>query len=197
MDEKSINNKIPLYAIFIFFLIIFSSSASNLFPCRLSNLLENNIFIKHLIAFLTIIFFVVITVPIPKKELNNILIISVYLYLIFIFLSKTEVEFFIPILILMGIMYILILKKNEYNEKIKYNNDNIVKNKKDRISIINNFITVIILLLIIIGFILYLGRKKYEYGDKFSYITFIFGKTKCSKSFSKINYKKSLKYYIG
>lgn len=197
MDTNSINNKVPLYAIFIFFLIIFSSSAANLFPCRLSELLENNILIKHIIAFLTIVFFVVLTVPIPNKKLNHILIVSVSLYIIFILLSKTEIEFFIPVIVLLGIMYIFVLKKNEYEEKIKINNDNNEKNKSDKITIINNVITLIVLILILIGFILYLGRKKYEYKDKFSYLTFIFGKTKCTKSFSKINYKKSLKYLIG
>lgn len=46
--------------------------------------------------------------------------------------------------------------------------------------------------MLVLGFILYLGEKKYEYKNKFDYLTFIFGKPKCRGHTPKVNYSKIL-----
>jgi len=48
---------------------------------------------------------------------------------------------------------------------------------------IKNILIIITLILIFIGFFVYLGQKKYEYKNKFSYIKFLFGTYKCKNTF--------------
>lgn len=197
--HKSINDAFPVYSIFIFILLIAAGEILRIFPCSVIDIIENNIYMKHFIGFLTMIFFVVLVVPIPDKKLNNILSKSVLMYAIFILITKTESQFFIPIIVLLGITYLLILKKVEYREEIERNANIQVKTetltKIDTIVLINNSILIVIAILIIIGFVLYLGRKKYEYGSDFSYITFMFGKNVCSKTAPTISFNNAL-YHI-
>jgi hypothetical protein len=156
-------------------------------------------FLKHFIGLLNMTFFVVLLVPIPDKNLSNILSKSVLMYVIFILISKTETCFFIPIIVLLGIIYLLILKKVEYREaidKLKSNEGDkkIINDKIYTIVLINNSILLVIAVLIILGFGVYLGRKKYEYGKKFNYATFILSSNVCSKTVPTIDYKKALQH---
>lgn len=192
----SLNDKLPIYCIFIYFLLLFVDSAKNLFPCRFRHALESNLVLKHLMTYLIFTFLVVLLEQIPNKNLMNIFLMSFYLYIVFIFISKTEYGFFVPILTLLGIIYVLYLKREEYSkmEEQKLADKENMEKKHDIIIKINNVLVVIVIILIIIGFLAYMGRKKMEYKNKFNYLTFIFGKVECEGSFSKVNYKESLKY---
>lgn len=195
---KSFNDTIPIYAIFLFVIIIFADSAKNIFPCRIVNLIENNLFVKYFIAYLTIVFLVVLTVPIPDKKLSHIMLKSFYLLILFILISKTEVGFFIPILFTTGLMYILILQREEFKEKLSNSPNKVeLENKINNLIKINNIVMVLIIIMIIIGVLLYMGRKKYEYKNSFNYLTFFLGKIDCNKSFPNINYQKSIKYIFN
>ena len=194
----SLDDKLPLYSIFILFLIISASFITELFPCKLRKVLSNNIYIKHFFAFLTMIFFVVLTAPIKDNNILTIIQKSFLVYIIFIFTIKTNYKFFITIIILCAILYILIIKKNE----IKNNNEN-EKNEEEKkklinlsnnIILVNNIISITVLILIIIGFLIYYGEKKHEYKKKFNFIIFLFGKPDCSYKNSKITMINSLKY---
>jgi hypothetical protein len=101
--------------------------------------------------------------------------------------------------VLLGIIYLLILKKVEYREaieKLKSNESDkkIINAKIDTVVLINNSILLVIAILIIIGFSLYLGRKKYEYGKKFNYSTFLLSSNVCSKTAPTIGFKQSLQH---
>ena len=146
--HKSINDAFPVYSIFIFILLIAAGEILNIFPCSVIEVIENNIYLKHFIGFLTMIFFVVLVVPIPDKKLNNILSKSALMYAIFILISKTESQFFIPIIVLLGATYLLILKKAEYREAID-RKENIQEtletlDKINTIVLINNSVLIII-----------------------------------------------------
>jgi hypothetical protein len=65
---------------------------------------------------------------------------------------------------------------------------------KNLIIKINNGLSIAVFILIFIGFMIYMGRKKYEYKNNFSYLTFIFGKVECKGTISNIDYSTSLKH---
>ena len=176
MSVFSINDKLPLYCIFTFFLLICADSTSSLFPCHVRRVLENNLILKHAMVYLTITFLIVLLENIPDKNLYKIFSVSFFLYLIFIFISKAEYGFFISILIITAIIYILYLKRKELTKK----HDMIIK--------INNGMIIVIFILI------YMGRKKFEYKNNFNYLTFIFGKVECKGTISNIDYSTSLKH---
>lgn len=199
MTIFSINDKVPIYCIFTFFLLICADSTASLFPCQLRRVLDNNLILKHAMVYLTITFLIVLLENIPDKSLNKIFSVSFYLYVTFILISKTEYGFFIPILILTAVIYILYLKREEFHKReetaSKIEKEDLEK-KHDLIIKINNALIIIIFILTIIGFLVYMGRKKIEYKNNFNYLTFIFGKIECEGSSSTVDYSTSLKYLL-
>jgi hypothetical protein len=178
-----ISDKVPLFTIFILVLIISANFLAQLFPCRLQYELNNNMYLKHFFAFLTMIFFVVLASPIKNKKLNYIIFQSIVLYITFLFLTKTDYKIFIVSLILLSFLYLLLLKKMEF-ESDKENEKDINKIQGIETSIkhienICSVLTYIIILLIIVGFLSYLGQKKIEYKKKFVFSEFLFGKPSC------------------
>ena len=197
MSVFSINDKLPLYCIFTFFLLICADSTSSLFPCHVRRVLENNLILKHAMVYLTITFLIVLLENIPDKNLYKIFSVSFFLYILFIFISKTEYGFFISILIITAIIYVLYLKRRELTKKEETasnkEKEEIAK-KHDLIIKINNGMIIVIFILTIIGFLIYMGRKKFEYKNNFNYLTFIFGKVECTGTISNIDYSTSLKH---
>jgi hypothetical protein len=196
MTIFNINDKLPIYCIFVFFLLVFSDTTFSLFPCQLRRVLDSNLYVKHLMVYLSMTFFIVLLENIPDKNLYKIFTVSFYLYIVFILISKTEYSFFLPILIFSAIVYILFLKRQELKQQEQTAND-IDKEKINKtqtlIIQVNNIITSCIIILTIIGFFVYMGRKKYEYKNKFSYLTFIFGKIECKGTVSNIDHSTSIK----
>jgi Na+/H+ antiporter NhaC len=147
--------------------------------------------------YLTITFLVVLLEDLDKN-LTEVFLVSFYLYLIFILISKTEYGFFIAIIILTAVIYILYLKRNEIAKRTEdtTSNEELEKLEKTKNLIIkiNNGISIVVFILIFIGFMIYMGRKKYEYKNNFSYLTFIFGKVECKGTISNIDYSTSLKH---
>lgn len=147
--------------------------------------------------YLTITFLVVLLEDLDKN-LTEVFLVSFYLYLIFILISKTEYGFFIAIIILTAVIYILYLKRNEIAKRKEDATSNVELEKlektKNLIIKINNGLSIAVFILIFIGFMIYMGRKKFEYKNNFNYLTFIFGKVECKGTISNIDYSTSLKH---
>ena len=165
----------PIWNIFVLFLIIAANYIGELFPCRIQNLLNSNIYLKHVIAFLTLLFFVVITDSTYNYKANETFIISIKLYIIFIILVKNNREFFLFNLFILGLVYIMKLKLKDYENNIDDDNDLLYK----RLKIVEKIIFYLFFVVLITGFLIYMGEKKIEYKDKFRYNIFIFGKPSC------------------
>ena len=148
-------------------------------------------------VYLTITLLVVLLEDLDKN-LVEVFTVSLYLYLIFILISKTEFGFFIAIIILTAVIYVLYLKRNEIAKRKEdaTSNEELEKLEKTKNLIIkiNNGISIVVFILIFFGFMIYMGRKKYEYKNNFSYLTFIFGKVECKGTISNIDYSTSLKH---
>ena len=147
--------------------------------------------------YLTITFLVVLLEDLDKN-LTEVFLVSFYLYLIFILISKTEYGFFIAIIILTAVIYVLYLKRNEIAKRKEdtTSNEELEKLEKTKNLIIkiNNGISIVVFILAFIGFMIYMGRKKFEYKNNFNYLTFIFGKVECKGTISNIDYSTSLKH---
>ena len=187
--------EIPIWNVFVLFLIIASNYIGELFPCRIQSLLVNNVYLKHFIAFLTLMFFVVLTdSSSQKKKFIVIFTDSIKLYFLWLLLINSDKKFFVLGLILLAILYILQLIKNDYINNKKINeeiNEEINNKNKERLSLIKNIEKIIFLIffiVLVLGFIIYMGEKKIEYKDKFKYITFIFGKPSCRGKSPEVKY---------
>jgi hypothetical protein len=184
---QNLNEKIPLYAIFILILIVCAEYLKELMPCKLDYILKNNIYVKHLFCFLTLLFFVVITTePFKDKNLKEIIIKSIILYILFILLIRNDYRIFFSVIVLLGLIYIISIKNYELNDLLEKNID--IKTKKEyenQISIlvtINNVLFVIVITLIILGFLFYMKKKKNQYKEQFNFLKFFFGSIKCKKN---------------
>ena len=177
---NNMSNTYPLYTVFALFLMIAANFIGDLFPCKVQHLLNNNVLFKHFIAFLTLIFFVVLTDSNLNNNFNKMIIDAFKMYGVFLLLINCNINLFVVALLLLGVTYLLNLKINDLNDKIKKNkknNNQIIQ--LEQITNINNILIYLFNIILVIGFIIYMGEKKIEYKNKFNYITFIFGKSKC------------------
>jgi len=188
---------LPIYPIFILLLIISANYLADLFPCRLRELLENNTYVKHLFGYLTLLFFISITIDNIGTSVNELITNSFILYLYFILLTKNNKYFFITICIILAIIYLahielkLLNKKKTKNENEKIFLD-IYEKRKNKFGL-DTILHYVILILLVLGTLVYMGEKKIEYKDKFDYIIFFLGKQKCKGKSPELSISKSLK----
>ena len=180
-------------ALFMFILIISGSFLGEIFPCKLRKELTNNMYLKHLFGFFTMIFFVVISSPdaedddasgSPKSIMDTILSSSI-LYTMFILITKIPLTIFYIIFVLLGGTYLMSLhKQNLVTNMTKPNqpnkNDSLAELKRYDQFITYTYIAIFIILFF--GVISYARKKKMEYKGKFDYITFFLGKTTCKNA---------------
>ena len=185
---ENVLNTTPIWNIFVLFLIIAANYLGELFPCRIQNLLLSNIYLKHIIAFLTLSFFVILTDSTSNYKSNEIFQISLTLYVIFIVLARNNQESFMINLIILGILYIIKLQLSDYEKNVDEKKDEIFY---ERLLVFEKILSFTFYILLICGFLIYMGEKKIEYKNNFNFITFFFGKPSCSLNSPKTEYVKS------
>lgn len=188
MSLTEIINKLPVSNVFVLFLIIASNYIGELFPCRVQDLLTSNIYLKHTVAFLTLLFFVVLTDNSLDFTFREIFSSSIYLYIIFILLINCNQLFFLYCLGALCILYILKLLIKDVE---KNTDDEIDKKKLEILLLCEKVMYIIFIIILIVGFVIYLGEKKIEYKDKFKYSTFLFGTPKCKRHSPRTRYIES------
>ena len=164
-----------IHAIISLYLIICANFMVPLFSCDLQSLIADNIIVRHIIGFLTLIFFVRLSGP-AKSSFKNIIIDSIILYLWFIATTRITSEFLYIVTPLAAIYFIIYIYETTLEPE---KNKNSIINKN--INLAKVWISRALGFFIIIGVILYYGEKRLEYGNNFNSMTFIFGKLSCKK----------------
>ena len=150
-------NEIPLFSIFILILIVSANFIGSLFPCRIQEVLRENVIMKHILGFFTMIFFVMISAPIVQKNIFDTIKDSFLMYVFFIMLTKTAKYIFIGCFVLLCITYLLVLYDKQIDESEDHPNK---KRNQNRNQYILSLLYTIIITLTIIGVIIYMGEKK-------------------------------------
>ena len=164
-------------SVFVFILIITGNYLGELMPCRVRKELNENMILKHICGYLTLVFFAILTIF--KTTQLNILLLSAFVYIYFLVLSKTNWRIWLTVVSMLAISYFLYLFKLVYDDthdKDKSNIQTLIANYSDYIQ---KTLVSIAFFLTFIGFFAYMGNKKREYGKDFSYITFILGNVGC------------------
>lgn len=180
MDRILVNGAI---SVFLLLLIIFGNFLGGLLPCRVQTLTHDNMLMKHFLGFLTLVFFSAITIF--KDNRIDVIFYCIILYLVFLVLSKTGVKYFTTTIFLIGLVYFMEIYGSELNDKLV-----LFSSKGQELNIFEKYVlknyqylqTSLIVLcipIILFGFITYLGNKKREYKEKFSFIDFFLGKPEC------------------
>lgn len=178
------NHILQTTPIFIFILLILGNYIGELLPCKVQYFVSNNIYFKHLLGFMTLLFFVILTMPTAFGE--KIILNSSLLYLFYLFFINTYYKIFIFNVIIFAFIYLVDIylgnmQNQDENEETEEENDNKILFEK-----IRYILLWVVIITTIIGFLIYLGNKKREYGNQFNYLTFIFGKPTCLNSSPKI-----------
>lgn len=163
MEATNISN-----SIFILYMLIGANFLANLFGCRIQDMLSNNMLLKHIIGFMTLLFFVVMvdkSETTPVRKMSNTLVY----YVVFLMTTRMDIKWWTPFIMSVFIVYILQLFKEAENDLKKKNN----LEKFQKLLATASFI------MIVIGVAIYIGRKKSEYKDSFSWGTFFVGKPSC------------------
>lgn len=163
MTQINIQEKIPIYSLFIITVIICGNYLGELLPCRFQKKLKESMIIKYIFLFLSIFFLVLYS-----KEDNIIknLYQSLIIFVWFIILSRNGYKFFLFNSFLLFVIYILYLKENNIENK-------------ETLNLVINILIIISSISIIIGFILYFIQKKRKFKKKFNLKNFLFGKPVC------------------
>tara|TARA_R110002020_G_scaffold36891_5_gene110869 strand:+ start:3039 stop:3659 length:621 start_codon:yes stop_codon:yes gene_type:complete len=176
-----------LVAIFVFVLIVSGNFLAELFPCQVQRIFSNNMIVKHLFGFMTLLFFVVLTIPEIKDQKNMIGYTSI-VYLWFIMMAKCYYTLWFVVFGLVGLIYLLQMYERHMNKNTDGETNNEtedetenkeINEKKLMIEKGKRVLTISVVGSTILGFLMYMGAKKMEYKKSFNYFTFLFGKPRC------------------
>lgn len=170
-------------AIFSFILIISGNYLGTLFPCRVQDAFGRNKTLRHILGFFTLLFFVLLTTPNFNDEENKVqitthMIRTLRLYIFFLVLSKTHIHVWVTVFCMGCIVYILELHQEDIIMNRTRAEDSLIPYRY--ITITQHTIIAFSILVTFVGFLIYMGEKKAEYKSKFSYFTFILGKSQCA-----------------
>ena len=155
-DTMTAMSGIYLWALFGFV----SSSLSS----DLHREMSNNIYFRHIISIIT--FFLLITVMDSenKEGILSSLLKTTIVYILFIMSTKNKLFVSITIFAILVIDNMIKLYSNTLEDKESYNK-------------IRHYLYISLIVVIILGYIHYFIRAKKDFGSKFNYMTFIFGKS--------------------
>ena len=163
----------------LFLLIISGNYIGGLVSCRTQYLLNNNIYYKHFIGFISLYFFIMLV----ELDINPIksLILTVPMYFYFLMLTKSQSTFFISVIFILIILVFIQKYKSYLEKKTQLSKSELIFIKN--VDLLRKIVIGIILILTIIGFLIYLGMKKVEYKNNFNLKNFLFGKIVCKNNF--------------
>jgi hypothetical protein len=162
--------------LFVLYLVISSNFLAGLFGCKIQDAFNKNIILKHVLGFLTLYFFVTLTETSEyfPSQLSKRFLFAILIYIWFMITTKMKAEFWVVTILMLGLVYVLQLQKD--NENKEKNPD---KNKVEIFKKVQYGLIIMSGILTVIGFLIYLGEKKYEYGSEFSMSKFLIGNVVC------------------
>lgn len=172
--------------VFILYLVLAGSFLQPLFPCHSTRLISDSMIIRHILGFLTLIFFVVVTDTEldDYMPLGTVLAVSAAIYVWFILSSRMTGNFWLALVFLLAALYIIDL----YESRQKKEDPRVA----ETLGLVKNGIIAAGVIITLLGVVLYIGEKKLEYKKTFSYLTFFLGTPVCRDTVSRVSYKQSL-----
>jgi hypothetical protein len=200
ISTQEFDNRIGslLGGVFIFYLLLSGNYTGELLNCQFQNILRNSIIVKHVVGFLMMYFFVNMASTNVNWNAGIKLGLSFILFLLFLLSNRCDGYIVFANICLMGLIYILQLARDT-DQNIVDDESSSEDDKKAAMEKINSFrivqilSTVTLFILIGFGFILYIGRRKLEYGQQFNYKDLLFGAECANDAGEKYKYMDMLK----
>ena len=194
-------------SILLLYLLITSNYLGEIFNCSFIRTLQQNIYIKNILAFLSLYFCIIIVAKFygnnkVSRYLNdmsplNRLWLSSILYIIFILTTRCDYKYLFIVILLFSTLLIIELQEDYMIKRglLDYN----IKNK---VSGIKTVITLSSIFFLLFGFIIYYMKRYEEYKDVWSLHNFLLGKYEnknkgtCKNTVKKVDTFKSDIYYF-
>jgi hypothetical protein len=172
--------------VFVLYLVLAGSFLQPLFPCHSTRLIGNSMLIRHLLGFLTLIFFVVVTDTEIDDYLpmGTLLAVSAVIYFWFLISSRMSANWWVGLVFVLAALYMVDLYDTRAKDVTPEHEKWIDRVKKGLIGTG--------LLTTLVGFLIYVGEKKLEFRGDFNYLTFFLGKETCSNTPSSATYAQAL-----
>jgi len=158
------------------YLIISANFLAQTFGCKTQHVLIHNMYVKHIVGFFTLLYFV--NSINTDKTMDEFLYFKTFfktflLYILFILTTRMNNKIFVLLMGLLMINFILSQYANSLDTKH-------FAAKLQIYDTIGKVISKLAIVFLVIGVLIYLKEKKIEYKGKFSYLTFLVGKTQCN-----------------
>ena len=173
--------------VFVLYLVLAGQFLSPLFPCHFRRLVNDSMVLRHVLGYLTLLFFIVILDEFTDTITSATVILGLCtaIYVWFVLSSKMTGSTWIALISILSILYIIDL----FVSRIEKPSDDL----KLWVSRTNMGLITLAVLLTLIGMIAYMGEKKLDYGRSFSYLTFFLGKETCSGTISSVPFGKAIR----
>lgn len=163
--------KLSSQAIVLFILIVFGNRLGQNINCSFIKLTENRYFLHTLSLVLFFLSAIILSTEFTNEKIGVQIGLTILFYIYYLLITKSYYIFAFITIILLVVNFTI----NKHLENSKTPNSKLEKT--------NIIILLVAFINTLIGDLLYLGKKKYQYGNKFSYLTFFLGKEKeCSSS---------------
>jgi hypothetical protein len=175
--------------VFLLYIVLAARFLDPLLPCYSVRFLENSMWLRHLLGFMTLLFLAVVadTEFDDYMPLGSVLFASAAIYLWFILSSKMTANWWIGLVLLLAALYLIDIYETREKKKRE------MPVVKEYLGIAKNVLVGISLLVTLSGFIIYIGEKKLEYKGSFNYGTFLLGTPTCKNTPNKTPYWDSLR----
>ena len=180
--SMGINKVLPVSSLFVLFMIIGGNFLAPLFPCKLQRMLTNNMYVKHVLGLLTLIFFVELADVGSEMTLGQTFVSSIMLYIWFILTTAMEAKVFMALVVLFAVMYSLRIYLNQLDKEATPDSIRLTTKLRK----LEEYMYYLSIVLTLFGVIAYYGRKKSELGRVFSLTKFFLGKATCKGTGSKM-----------
>jgi hypothetical protein len=165
----------------LLFLTIASNYSVELLSCDFKDTATNQVWIKHMLTYLLLLFFIV---AIDKRAYEDaareqwifpkLFLTTFVVYLMFLVITKMRAVYAVTILVLSSLYMLTDIEKN--GKELK-NETEVV----ERLNRVQYGLIVAIALVASVGFVSYFVKQRGEYAGQFSYLKFIFGTRTCTR----------------
>jgi len=173
-------------SVFVLYLVLAGQFLDPLFPCHSKRMLEQSVLLRHILGFLTLLFFIVLIDDYTDKikSTSRILLLCCGVYVWFVLSSKMTPWTWIALLLILVTLYLtdlFISRQKDLTKKTETTLNTIHATLISAAAIVTG-----------IGVTIYMGEKKLEYGNRFNYTVFFLGKNKCKNTITDVPVLKSL-----
>lgn len=175
------------FAVFVLYLVLSSNFLAPLFPCRLQEFLSESMFVRHILGYLTLTFFVVLSSKTVPLSFAQIMALSAVFYFWFLMTTKMHMTPWFIMITLVGVIYIINLYQTIEPEKVQS------EEEQKALSITKQVLAGLAIAVTLIGFLAYFGEKRIEYYGEFSIQKFLLGAPHCKGESPNVGYLKALR----